>query len=60
MVHGDEHEYKVDHPVARAPNLTRMEVPGSPDVGWVRVAVEPGAAAPFSFEKHVVPVWKYW
>ncbi len=60
VVHGDEHEYKVDHPVPKAPNLTRMEVPGSPDVGWVRVTVQPGAAAPFSFEKHVVPEWKYW
>jgi hypothetical protein len=37
-----------------------MEVPGSPDVGWVRVTVKPGATAPFSFEKHVVPEWKYW
>ena len=60
VVHGDEHEYKVDHPMPSSPNLTRMEVPGSPQVGWVRVTVKPGAAAPFAFEKHVVPRWKYW
>lgn len=60
VVHGDNHEYTVDRPMPTAPNVTRMEVPGSPDVGWVRVTVEPGAAAPFSFEKHVVPDWKYW
>lgn len=60
VVHGDHHKYKVDRPLASAPNLTRMEVPGSPDVGWVRVTVKPNAAAPFSFEKQVVPAWKYW
>ena len=60
VVHGDGHDYAVDRPVASLPNLTRLEVPGSPDVGWVRVIVQPGSPAPFSFEKHVVPGWKYW
>jgi hypothetical protein len=59
VVHGDGHDYIVDHPM-RAPNLTRMQVPGSPRVGWVRVTVRPGAADPFAFEQHVVPAWKYW
>lgn len=60
VVHGDEHEYLVDHPLPSVPNLTRLEVPGSPDVGWVRVTVKPDSPSPFSFEKQIVPAWKYW
>jgi hypothetical protein len=66
IVHGDRHEYLVDHPLARRTtgqrleNLTRLQVPGSPDVGWVRVVVNPGASEPFGFEGHVVPRWKFW
>jgi hypothetical protein len=59
IAHGDEHHYTVDHPL-RAQNVTRLEVPGSPDVGWVRVIIDPRAANPFSFEKYVVPRWKWW
>ncbi len=58
LVHGDGHVYIVDHPL-RPKNLTRMEVPGSPLVGWVRVTVSRDAANPFSFEEHVLPRWKY-
>lgn len=57
ITHGDEHEFIVD---PLAPNLTRMEVPGSPDVGWVRVTVDPRATSPFTFENYVVPAWKWW
>jgi len=66
LAHGDGHIYTVDHPLVRRTtgrlleNLTRMQVPGSPDVGWVRVIVTPGAESPFIFENHVVPRWKYW
>jgi len=63
LIHGDDHEYTVDSPVISRhalPNFTRLEVPGSPDVGWVRVFVKRDSAAPFAFEKHVVPRWKYW
>ncbi len=59
LVNGEDHEYLVDHPL-RSPNFTRMQVPGSPLVGWVRVEVRPGAASPFTFEQRVVPRWKYW
>ena len=65
-VHGDDHDYLVDRPLAAgwggppAPNLTRLQVPGSPDVGWVRVVVNPGAADPFAFEERTVPRWKHW
>jgi hypothetical protein len=57
VIHGDDHEYTVDHPQRDAPNLTRLEVPGSPDVGWVRVIVKGDS---FAFEKHVVGTWKWW
>jgi hypothetical protein len=65
IAHGDDHTYTVDHPLLssstkrRLENVTRLEVPGSPQVGWVRVVVTPGAANPFAFEPHVVPRWKY-
>ena len=48
------------HDGATLENVTRLQVPGSPAVGWVRVVVTPGAADPFAFEAHVVPRWKYW
>jgi hypothetical protein len=66
VVHGDSHRFTVDHPLTRRTtgrrlaSFTRMEVPGSPDVGWVRVVVTPGASKPFVFENHVVPRWKIW
>jgi len=60
VVQGDDHVFLVDHPLANLPNLTRLQVPGSPRVGWVRVVVTPGADSPFAFEQHVVPRWKYW
>ena len=66
IVHGDNHDYLVDHPLVRRTtgqrleNLTRMQVPGSPRVGWVRVTVNPGDDGPFAFESNLVPAWKYW
>ena len=60
VIHGDLHRYTVDRPAPNLPNLTRLEVPGSPDVGWVHVTVTPGAATPFTFTRRVVPSWKYW
>jgi hypothetical protein len=59
VAHGDDHEFTVDRPLELA-NLTRLEVPGSPDVGWVRVTVTSSARNPFAFENHVIPHWKYW
>jgi hypothetical protein len=66
LVHGDQHEYLVDRPLVRRTtgqrldNVTRLQVPGSPHVGWVRVIVRPGAEEPFLFESRIVPRWKYW
>lgn len=65
-IHGDWHDYTVDHPltdgVTGQPlrNLTRLQVPGSPHVGWVRITVATGDPDPFSFEARVIPGWKYW
>ena len=66
VMQGDNHNYTLDRPLIRRTtgrrleNLTRLQVPGSPQVGWVRVVVTPGAENPFAFEAHVVPRWKYW
>jgi len=57
LAHGDGHVFTVDHPLPQR-NVTRMEVPGSPDVGWVRVVVTPDTR--FEFTRIVVPSWKYW
>jgi len=59
VAHGDGHRYWVRHPM-RARNITMLQVPGSPLVGWVRVVVDTRARDPFSFDEHVVPRWKYW
>ena len=59
-LHGDGHIYTIDHPFRDVPNLTRLQVPGSPSVGWVRIFVTPDAPSPWAFEEHVVPRWKYW
>lgn len=66
VMHGDDHIYTIDRPLTNRPsgrpldNLVRVQVPGSPEVGWVRVTVQPGSKEPFAFEKHVVGRWKYW
>ncbi len=55
-IHGDTHEYTVDHPLVRtgtsAPleNFTRLETFGSPDIGWVRVVVDSVAGKFVEFE----------
>jgi hypothetical protein len=55
FVHGDTHFYQVDKPFLdafgkRVDNMVRLEVPGSPFMGWVRVTADPGDAALFRFE----------
>jgi len=66
LIHGDSHRFTTYPPLqARATrqtidNVTRLEVPGSPLVGWVRVVVTPGASPSFAFEQRLVPRWKYW
>ena len=49
LLHGDSHFWLHDHPVAAAPNLTRVMVPGDGDTRAVVVSVDPAAAEPFGF-----------
>jgi hypothetical protein len=42
LAHGDLHWYTVDRPFADLPLVVRMQVPGSPFVGWVNVTVRDG------------------
>ena len=66
LLHGDQHELIVDQPLVdratgqRIANVTRLEVPGSPDVGWVRVTATAGPAPTFSFEARVIDRFKLW
>jgi hypothetical protein len=50
FVHGDTHTYRVDAPFPDAPGITRLEVYGSPFVGWVRVDVDPARPGLFTFD----------
>ena len=65
LIHGDSHHFITDQPLkARATrqtiaNVTRLEVPGSPLVGWVRVVVTPGVTPSFAFEQRLVPRWSW-
>jgi hypothetical protein len=65
VLHGDHHVYVVDHPVTTGQgvalsHVTRVQVPGSPIIGWVRVTIAAGAKDPFAFEPHTIPAWQYW
>ncbi len=66
LIHGDGHQYTVDHPLRdRATyeplaNFTRLETFGSPDIGWVRVAVDTIAGEFVSFEPRVMKRWWIW
>jgi hypothetical protein len=46
LIHGDTHTHRVDRPFRAKSgkvydNLTRLEAFGSPEIGWVRVVVDP-------------------
>ncbi len=49
LIHGDSHFWLQDRPMAEAPNLTRIMVPGDRETRAVRVAVDPAAADPWGF-----------
>lgn len=65
LAHGDDHEFVVDSPLTDPAtgrpfeNFTRLEVMGSPDVGWVRVVVDT-AGPSFSYAPRRIPGWKIW
>lgn len=54
LVHGDTHRHRIDQPYAvfgaASQRFSRVEVYGSPFLGWVKVSVVPGAARLFRVE----------
>jgi len=61
MIIGDSHVFRIDKPIMAAKtsrpleNFTRLEVPGSAEVHWVRVRVDPTRRQLFSFEPEYLP-----
>lgn len=62
LIHGDSHEFHVDKPLTGArsgrviENVLRLEVPGSADIHWVRVRVDPSRLGLFAVShEDVVP-----
>jgi len=51
VIHGDSHQFRIDQPFALKKralrNITRLIVPGAPDVRAVRVEVQPGGGFGF-------------
>jgi hypothetical protein len=48
LVHGDTHHYTLDNPWKDTPNLTRLETFATFTPEWVKVSVNPAAAAVFT------------
>lgn len=61
LIYGDSHEFHLDKPLLGTRSgrvidtLMRLEVPGSADVHWVRVRVNPAKPGLFSFEHEDIP-----
>jgi hypothetical protein len=49
LVHGDTHQYKLDHPWKDTPNLTRLETFPGFTPQWVKATVDPASRPVFSF-----------
>ena len=49
LVHGDTHQYKLDHPWKDTPNLTRLETFPGFTPQWVKATVDPASHQVFSF-----------
>ncbi len=55
LVHGDEHRYRLDHPLldksgAPVPNLVRLETFGTPELSWVLATVDARDPQVFRFD----------
>ncbi len=62
FIHGDSHDQRVDQPLRDSAgvvhaNFTRLEVFGSPDIGWVRVVVDTVGARFEAFEPRLMRGW---
>ncbi|MCZ7564569.1 MAG: hypothetical protein M5U08_12970 [Burkholderiales bacterium] len=61
IAHGDSHAFVLDRPLVdpqrgvRFDNVTRVQVPGSPIVEWVRVDVDPADPALFRVQPPAAP-----
>ncbi len=61
LIHGDSHQFHYDKPLLGEASgklldrFTRLEVPGSADVHWVRVLVDPSQPQLFAIEHRDVP-----
>jgi len=60
LIHGDSGSFGADKPMATpdgttVPNFTRLQTFGPGDTGWVRVRVDPGTRAVFSFTAEIPP-----
>ena len=51
LLQRDSHRYKVDRPLAGAPDLTRIVVEGETAQEWLRLRVDPGGDQLFSWER---------
>ena len=54
VVHGDTHSYQLNRPLKdeagqQVPNVTRLETPGSPFIGWVRARIDAQDPQVFQF-----------
>lgn len=60
LVHGDSHTFRIDKPMIgttsrrRIERFTRVETFGSPDVHWLRAAVDPNDPELFRFQPEIV------
>ncbi len=64
VIHGDGHDYQVDHPFLRRDTsfsiFSRLETFGSPDIGWVRVVVDTVAGKILRYEPRLMPRRGFW
>ncbi len=51
LLQGDTHTYKVDRPLAGAPNVTRIVVEGETADEWLRLRIDPRSDELFSWER---------
>jgi hypothetical protein len=66
LIHGDSHQYRVDHPLQRGAtgdtlaNFIRLETFGAPDIGWVRVVVDSVAGRVVGYEPRLMAKRLFW
>lgn len=63
LIHGDTHDFHHDQPLtdslgATIPRVWRIETPGSPTVGWVRVVMDSVRGTLLAVEPRHPPAWQ--